>query len=75
MAAKGMSPSVGGTVDSSNTGAKRMRCRRFDASPTGFGVYVILATDHWTFDVSATFFRESISRLIIMERYLSVESL
>jgi len=61
----------GGTVGSLDAGAKRMWSRRFG----GFGVYVMLVMDHPTFDVSATFFKESISRLIIMERYLWVWSL
>jgi len=72
MAVKGMSPlsSVGDTVASSGTRMKCMLCELFDACPPGFGVCVIPVTNHPTPEISATFFRESISRPIITEGYL-----
>jgi len=75
MAAEGMSPSGCDVATSSEARAKRMLCSPLDGCPTGFGVYVILVVDHSGFGVSAAFFKESINRLIITERYLWVVSL
>lgn len=72
MAVKEMSPSADAKVASSGAGAKCMLCELFDVCPPGFWVYVMLAIDHPTSEVSATCFRESISRPIITERYLWV---
>ena len=72
MTVKGISPSVGDTVASSDIGVKCMLCELFDVNSPEFGVYLMLVTDQPTPEVSVTFFRESISRPIITERYLWV---
>lgn len=75
MVAIGVFPSGSDVVISSETGAKRMLCTRLAGCPTRFGVFAMLVIDHPGFDVSPAFFKESIIRLIITERYLLVVSL
>ena len=51
-----------------------MLCVYLDVCPPGFEVYAILdVSDHLTSEVSAAFLKESITRLIIIGRYLWVE--
>ena len=67
----GMPSSSGGTaVTSSGTDANCIPRGDADVLYPELGVYVALASDHTTLDVSAAFFKESISRPIIMGMYL-----
>ena len=47
-----------------------MLCARFGVGPPGFVVCAILVSDHPISEVATPFLKESISRLIIMVRYL-----
>ena len=66
--AKGMPSSLGNTVSSSDSEANRTLFGRFGMRPTGFEARAVSVSDHPTSEVSAAFFKESISRLIIMGR-------
>ena len=61
---------MGGVAVSSGTEKKRILCECFDARPPGFGVRVMVVTDHPTSRVPAAFLRESISRPIMTGMYL-----
>ena len=62
------------TQSSSAVRANCMLCMYLDVCPPGFEVYAILdVSDHLTSEVSAAFLKESITRLIIIGRYLWVE--